>query len=323
MQIVVLDGGTTDQGDADETWRPLSALGPTVVHARTPAAQVIERARGAAAVITNKVRLGGEVLGALPDLRYVGILATGSNVVDLDAARGRGIAVTNVPGYSTESVAELVFAHILHFTHGVAAHDAAAKAGAWAAAPDFSAPLRPLRELAGKTLVVVGLGAIGRAVARIGAGFAMRVVAAAVPGSPGAGGAGRTPLMQALAEADVVTLHCPLTEATASLVDARFLAALGPGAILINTGRGGLVDETALGAALAAGRLGGVGLDVLRDEPPPANHPLLAPGAPWAARIAVTPHIGWATVESRARLAREAAANLAAFLAGSSRNRLV
>jgi glycerate dehydrogenase len=178
-------------------------------------------------------------------------------------------------------------------------------------------------ELAGKTLAVVGSGAIGSAVARIGAGFGMQIVRAAVPGAPPRAGTTRTPLAEALPRADVVTLHCPLTEATRGLVDARFLAAMKPGAILINTARGGLVDEPALVAALAAGRLRGVGLDVLSVEPPPADHPLTNPRAPWADRLVVTPHIGWGTVESRRRLAAEVIENLAAFLRGERRNRVV
>ena len=263
--------------------------------------------------------LDGALLRALPRLRYIGVSATGTNVVDLAAAREHHIAVTNVPGYSTESVAQLVFAQLLHLAVDVAGHSAAVKAGAWARTPDFCFFQRPLIEWAGKTLVIVGLGAIGRAVARIAAGFGMTVIAAAVPGSSSSG---RTPLAEALPRADAVTLHCPLTPATERLVDARFLAQLRPGAMLVNTSRGGLIDEPALVAALAAGHLGAVALDVLGQEPPPPDHPLTNPAAPWAGRVLVTPHLAWGTVESRARLRREVAENLAAFLRGEPRNRV-
>ena len=322
MRIVILDSFAADQGDPDAFWAGLRALGELSVHPRTNAGDLLARAAGAGALLTNKVPLDAAAVAALPELRYVGVLATGTNVVDLAAARAAGVAVTNVAGYAAESVAELVFALVLQFTHDVAGHAAAVRAGAWAASPDFSFFTRPLIELAGKTLVVVGSGAIGGAVARIGAAFGMHVVSAAVPGAPPRAGAPRTPLAEALPRADVVTLHCPLTEATRGLVDARFLASMKPGAILINTARGGLVDEPALVAALAAGRLGGVGLDVLSVEPPPADHPLTDGRAPWAARLVVTPHIGWGTVEARRRLAAEVTENLGAFLRGERRNRV-
>ncbi|MBN2573447.1 MAG: D-2-hydroxyacid dehydrogenase [Deltaproteobacteria bacterium] len=317
MRIVLLDGFSTDQGD--ESWPELRALGDLVVHPRTRPAQVLERCAGAQAVLTNKVAISAETMAALPGLRYIGLTSTGTNVVDLAAARDRHIAVTNVPAYSTESVAELVFAMILHFCFRAAEHDAAVKAGRWAQSPDFCFFLAPLRELDGKTLVVVGRGAIGQAVGRIGAAFGMHVVAAAVPGSSSAE---RVPLFEALPLGDVVTLHCPLTPSTRGMVNREFLAALRDDAILINTSRGPVVDEAALREALAAGKLGGVGLDVLEREPPVASHPLLEPDAPWASRLLVTPHLGWGTREARARLAFEVAANLAAFQAGGRRNRV-
>jgi len=321
MRIVILDGFPADQGDVEGFWGGLRAQGQLIVHARSADADVVARCQGAGAAVTNKVAFRAADLAALPQLKYVGISATGTNIVDLDAARAAGVAVTNVPGYGTEAVAELVFALIFQFTHDVAGHAAAVKRGAWASSPDFAFFIRPLAELAGKTLVLVGTGAIGGAVARIGEAFGMRVVKAAVPGSPTA--AGRTPLADALPLADVVSLHCPLTPATQGLVDARFLGALRPNAILINTGRGALVNETDLLAALDTGRLGGVGLDVLAQEPPPAAHPLLDPAAPWAARVVVTPHIGWGTIEARRRLAAEVTENLAAFVRGERRNRVV
>ena len=292
-RLVVLDSFAIDQGEPEAAWGELAALGELVVHAQTEPQEIAARCAGALAVFSNKL------------------------------ARAAGLAVTNVPGYATESVAELVFALILHFSHDVAGHNAAVKVGVWAASSDFCFFRQPLIELAGKTLVVVGAGAIGGAVARIGEAFGMEVVRAAVPGAPVRPGAPRTPLAEAWPRADFISLHCPLTEATRGLVSADFLAALKPGAFLINTGRGGLVDEAALIAALTGGRLGGAGLDVLSVEPPPPNHPLTDPRAPWAGRVVVTPHIGWGTVEARRRLLTETALNLKAFLAGQRRNRIV
>jgi glycerate dehydrogenase len=322
MRIVVLDGFPADQGDA-AVWDGLRALGEVVAHPRTRPGELLERCRGADAVLTNKVEIGADTLGARPEIRYVGVTATGTNIVDLDAARARGVAVTNVPGYAADAVAELVFALVLHLARDVAGHAAAVRAGAWAASPDFCFFLGPQLELAGKTLVVIGSGAIGGAVARIGGAFGMRVVQAAVPGAPARSGQARVPLAEALPLADVVTLHCPLTRETRGLADARFFAALRPGAILVNTSRGPLVDEAALVGALASGRLRGAGLDVLSVEPPAAGHPLLDPAAPWAARLVVTPHIAWGTVEARRRLVEAVTANLHAFLDGAHLNRVV
>lgn len=317
MRIAILDAATTEQGK--DCWDAFRVLGTVAVYPRSTPSEALTRVAGCAALITNKVLIGADLLAAAPDLRYVGVIATGYNVVDLAACRARGVAVTNAPGYGTASVAQLVFAFILHHAQDVAGHAAAVRAGRWAAGPDFCFTLRPLRELAGQTIAIVGSGAIGSAVARIAEGFGMRVLRCAVPGSTSQG---RTSLAEALPVADVVTLHCPLTTATTRLVDAGFLGAMKPGALLVNTGRGGLVDEQALASALASGRLGGAGLDVLGSEPPPADHPLLRSDAPWAGRLWVTPHLGWATVEARARLVAEAAENLRAFIAGERRNRV-
>jgi glycerate dehydrogenase len=321
-RIVVLDSFAIDQGEPETAWSELAALGDLVVHPQTEPAEVAAHARDAVAVLTNKVALGAAELEALPAVRYLGITATGTNVVDLGAARAAGIAVTNVPGYATDSVAELVFGLILKFAFDVAGHNASVKAGVWAAWSDFCFFRQPLMELAGKTLVLVGAGAIGAAVARIGEAFGMRVIRAAVPGAPPRPGQPRTPLDEALPAGDFVSLHCPLTDRTRGLVGAAFLARMKPRAILINTSRGGLIDEAALIAALESGRLGGAGLDVLGVEPPPPVHPLTDPRAPWAGRVVITPHIGWGTVEARARLVAEVSRNLAAFLAGQRRNRV-
>ena len=320
MRTVILDSFTADQG-APGWWDGLRALGELVVYPRTSGDEVVARAAGATAILTNKVAVSASSLAALPDLRYIGVLATGTNIVDLAAAQTHGVAVTNVPGYAAEAVAQLVFALVLHFTHDVAGHSADVKAGAWARSPDFCFFRQPLPELAGKTLAIVGSGNIGGAVARIGAGFGMEVVHAAVPGSPTS--RGRTPLVEALARADVVSLHCPLTADTRGMVDANFLGAMKPTAILINTGRGLLINDAELVAALARGQLAGVGLDVLSAEPPPADHPLTDARAPWARRVVITPHIAWGTVEARRRLEAAVTKNLQAFLEGTALNRVV
>ncbi|MEK7415392.1 MAG: D-2-hydroxyacid dehydrogenase [Planctomycetota bacterium] len=317
MHIVVLDAVTTEQGS--DCWAPLRALGDVEIYGRSTPSEVLARVARADVVITNKVVIGASEIAAAPSLRYVGLLSTGYNVVDVVACRARGVAVANVPGYSTASVAQLVFAFLLHHAQDVAGHADAVRAGKWATAPDFCFTLRPMRELAGQTLAIVGSGAIGSAVARIADGFAMRVLRCAVPGSSTPG---RVPLAEALPVADAVTLHCPLTPSTTRLVDARFLTAMKSGAVLINTGRGGLIDEAALLTALRDGHLGAACLDVLSAEPPAADHPLLKPGAPWAARLSVTPHIGWATVEARTRLVAEVADNVRAFQTGNRRNRV-
>lgn len=317
MRIVVLDAATMSQGV--DCWDSLRALGSVELHARSSPAEAMERMRGAEVVLTNKVTLGLNEFAAAPGLRYVGVLATGHNVVDVAACRSRGIALANVPGYSTESVAQLVFAFLLHQTQDVAGHAAAVRAGRWSTGSDFCFTLQPLHELAGRTLALVGSGAIGSVVARIASGFGMPVVRCAVPGSASPS---RVPLDEALPNADVVTLHCPLTPVTTRLVDRAFLGRLKPGAVLVNTGRGGLIDEMALSEALTSGRLGGACLDVLTTEPPPADHPLLALAAARPDRLWITPHIGWASVQARSRLVTEAAANIRAFVVGERRNRV-
>jgi glycerate dehydrogenase len=317
MRIVVLDGFPADQGEL--TWDGLAPFGEIVVYPRTRATDLLTRAEGARALLTNKVVLDAAAIEALPELRYVGVVATGTNVVDVAACRARGVAVTNVPGYSTHSVAQLVFALLLHFTHGVAAHDARVKRGDWASSVDFMFTAQPLTELAGRTLTVMGMGAIGRAVRDVALAFGMNVLAGAVPGSSVVG---RVPLVEALPRSDYVSLHCPLTPATQQLVSAEFLGRLKPGAVLVNTGRGALLDEAAVLTALVTGRLGGLALDVLAGEPPPAGHPLLSGSAPYARKVVVTPHIGWATTAARARLVATAVENYAAFTRGERTNRV-
>lgn len=318
MRIVILDSFPADQGDT-QAWSPLIGLGDVAIYPRTASDELMVRCAGADALLTNKVVLDSAIIGQLPDLKYIGVTATGTNVVSLDAAGERGIVVTNVPAYSTASVAQLVFAYILHFASAVTLHDEAVKAGQWAGCRDFSFLSAPIHELAGKTLVTVGTGAIGSAVAAIGDAFGMRHIAAAVPGSTTPG---RVPLEEALPQADYVSLHCPLTARTQHLVNEGFLRQMKRTAYLINTGRGPLVDEAALAAALANGLIAGAAVDVLSQEPPSAGSPLLEANAPWASRLIVTPHIGWATTEARARLIAETVENVRAFAAGEVRNRV-
>lgn len=318
MNIVVLDGHPLNPGDL--SWAPLEALGTLTVYERTPAGQVIGRAAEAAVVLTNKVLLDRETIAALPGLRYIGVLATGYNVVDLEAARERGIVVTNVPAYSTPSVAQMVFALLLELTQQVAHHAHLTRWGHWSECPDFSFWDRPLVELDGMTLGLVGFGAIGQQVARIGHAFGMRILVhtahperhAAAAQPLGVTFAGLDELFGA---GDVISLHCPLTADTRHLVDSRRLALMKPSAYLINTGRGPLVDEEALALALKEKKLAGAGIDVLSQEPPPGNHPLLS-----APNCFVTPHIAWATRAARQRLLATAAANVEAFLAGEPQN---
>lgn len=318
MKIVVLDGYTLNPGDL--VWQPLLDLGECEIYDRTAAEQVLARAAGARAVLTNKTVLSRAQIEALPALEYIGVLATGVNVVDLAAARQRRITVTNVPAYSTASVAQMVFALLLEMTQQVGCHDRLVHEGYWATSPDFSFWQRPLYELDGLILGIVGFGAIGRRVATIAAAFGMKVQVhtlhpARYRGHPAAGNVDFVDLNTLFGSSDVVSLHCPLTADTEDLVDAKRLQSMKPSAFLINTGRGGLIDEEALAGALRQERIAGAGLDVLSSEPPPADHPLLA-----APNCFITPHIAWATRAARLRLMQEATENLRAFLRGRPRN---
>jgi glycerate dehydrogenase len=305
-RIVVLDGHTLNPGDL--SWSALEALGDCTIHAHTPAAEIVTRAAGAPIVLTNKTPLSAATLAALPDLRYLGVLATGYNVVDVAAARARGIPVANVPLYGTASVAQHVFALLLELTQHVGRHSASVRAGRWSESRDFCFWETPLLELSGRTLGIVGAGRIGSAVARIAEAFGMKVVFARRSG-------GRDELEQVLRTADVISLHCPLTDDTRHLINATTLGWMKPSVLLINTSRGPLIDEAALAAALHAGQIAGAGLDVLSTEPPPAGNPLFT-----APNCIITPHIAWATRAARSRLMGTAIANVAAFLAGKPEN---
>jgi glycerate dehydrogenase len=316
LPAAFLDLASVDRGDLD-----LSDLRGTGArwsfHPRTPPELTAERLAGAAVAVTNKVVIDGALMTASPALRLVCVAATGTNNVDLAAARERGIAVCNVTGYATASVVQHVYALILALTARLAEHAAAALDGRWAASDQFCVLDFPFRELAGKTLGVVGYGELGRGVARVAEALGMRVLVAQRPGGPPA--PGRVALDDLLAASDVVTLHVPLAANTRGLVGRAELALMRPDALLINTARGGLVDEAALADALRAGRLGGAGVDVLAVEPPRDGSPLLDPSVP---NLIVTPHVAWASRESRQRLLDEVAANIRAFLAGESRNRV-
>ena len=315
MKIVVLDGYGMNPGDL--SWSEIEALGSLTVYPRTAPADVLARAAGADAVLTNKTVLDGATLRALPGLKYVGVLATGYNVVDIDTARELGIVVTNIPAYSTASVAQMVFAHLLAVTNRVEHYTADNHAGRWTACPDFCYWDESVTELADKTFGIVGFGNIGRAVARIALAFGMRVLAFTSKAADALpeGVEKATDMRELFSRSDVLSLHCPLTADTRRLVCADTLALMKPSAILINTGRGPLVDEAALADALNAGRLPAAGVDVLSSEPPAADNPLLS-----ARNCYITPHIAWASTEARRRLMAITASNLRAFLAGSPVN---
>ncbi len=312
--IVILDAFTANPGD--QSWVGLETLAPLSTFERTEEEAIVARAAGATLVLTNKTPLTAATINALPSLRYIGVLATGYNIVDVGAARARGIVVSNVPAYSTASVAQVVLALLLELTHRTGHHAEVVRAGRWSACPDFSFWDFPLVELAGRTFGIVGYGQIGRAVGRIAAALGMKVIATKSDDRPGRDGEVELVPMEVLfREADVISLHCPLTPKTQGLVNAERLAQMKPGALLINTGRGPLIVEQDLADALNAGRIAGAGLDVLSAEPPPASNPLLT-----AKNCLITPHFAWATREARGRLIEIATENVRAFLAGTPRN---
>ncbi len=317
MKIVILDGYTLNPGDLD--WAPLKDLGKCIIHPRTAGGQIVERAHDADIILTNKTVVTAETLAQLPLLKYIGVLATGVNVVDLKAAEQHNIVVTNVPGYSTDSVAQMTFALLLEMTQQVGLHNSLVQQGDWVRCEDFSFTARPLLELADKTLGVVGFGKIGRKVAQIAAAFGMKVlVHTAHPEKY----QNETKLEfvdidQLFSLADVITLNCPLTEMTENLVNTARLARVKQGALLINTGRGQLIDEAAVAEALEEGYLGGYATDVLSQEPPHEENPLFA-----APNCYMTPHIAWATVEARQRLLQVVVENIIAFQNGTPQNRV-
>lgn len=319
--IVALDAHTLsplqpgEQSPFHPGWDALAALGSLRLYPRTRPDEVISRAQEAQILLTNKTVLSAEHINALPNLEYIGVMATGYNVVNLDAARARGIPVTNIPGYGTASVAQHVFALTLELAARTGATDAAVKNGDWARCPDFCFTVAPFFEMAGKTLGIVGFGTIGHAVARIGAAFGMRVIAHSRTPKPSDVPIEWVFREDLFARADVLTLHCPLTEDTRNFINADSLAKMKRSAFLINTGRGPLIDEPALAVALKNGTIAGFGGDVLSAEPPPAGNPLLS-----APNTVITPHIAWASVEARGRLMGILVENVRAFLAGAPVN---
>jgi glycerate dehydrogenase len=311
MKIVILDGHVLNPGDLG--WDALRRLGDLEVFDRTLEDQIVHRAREADAVLTMRTPLPAQTLRQLNRLRYIGVMFTGYDGIDLKTARELGIPVTNVPTYGTASVAQLVFAMLLELCHHVALHSAATHAGEWSRCPDFSFWKSPLIELQGKTMGVIGLGQIGRNVGEIAMAMGMRVIAADeirkdVPKWPHFRWCSVDDL---LAVSDVVTLHCPLLPHTRGIINAASLSKMKSGAFLINTSRGPLIIEQDLADALNNGRLAGAAVDVLSSEPPSADNPLLH-----ANNCIVTPHIAWATKEARSRLMETAVSNLGAFLAG-------
>lgn len=314
MQIVLLDGYASNPGDL--TWEPLKAMGEVTVYDRTQPSEVVERAHDAEIIVTNKVTLTRQTLEQLPNLRLICVLATGYNTIDTLAARDLGITVCNVPAYSTDSVAQMVFALILNMTNRVAHYARQTREGRWSAAPDFCYWDLPVSELAGKTLGIVGLGHIGAKVASIAREFGMDVFAFTSKNSIDLPDyIQKTTLEGLFGVSDILTLHCPLTADTHELINARTLARMKRGALLVNTGRGPLVNEADVAEALASGQLGGYGADVMCSEPPAADNPLFAqPNA------FITPHIAWASVEARQRLLNATFDNIRAFLDGHPQN---
>lgn len=311
MKIVVLDGHAVNPGD--NPWDELAGLGDLSVYERTPSEHVLARARGADVLLVNKVPLTAPALAQLSELRFISVLATGHNVVDVIAARRLGIAVSNVPEYGTDSVAQHVFALLLELCHRVSDHHAAVQAGEWLVAPDFCFWKAPLVELADRTMGIVGFGRIGRRVGEIAHAFRMRVIAAGGFGSaaPEYEPFAWKDLATVFSTADVVSLHCPLTDTNSRFVNRQLLSRMKPAAFFINTARGQLVDEQALADALNAGQLAGAGLDVVTTEPMRSDNPLLH-----ARNCRITPHMAWGSLAARRRLMAATVSNVRAFLAG-------
>ena len=314
MNIVILDGYTANPGDL--SWKGLEEFGSVTVYDRTKPDETVARAKDAEIVLTNKVVIGRNEMEQLPHLKYIGVLATGYNVVDIKTAHERGIVVTNVPAYSTESVAQMVFAHLLTVTNRTEHYAIANRDGRWSKNPDFCYWDFPHTELAGKTFGIVGLGNIGRRVAQIALAFGMKVKALTSKSDDALPeGIQKVDLQELLATSDILSLHCPLTDNTRHLISAETLRQMKSTAILINTGRGPLVDDQAVAEALHQGRLTAFCADVMTEEPPKADNPLLKePNAFF------TPHIAWASTEARVRLIQVATDNVRAFMNGQPTN---
>lgn len=314
MKIAVMDGHGVNPGDM--SWKPFEEIGQITVYPRTAPEEVVAHVGDADIVLTNKTVFNADVISQLPNVKYIGVLATGYNVVDTEAAHRRGIVVTNIPAYSTDSVAQMTFAHILNITNRVGYYAAKNSDGEWSRCPDFCYWDTPLTDLSGKTIGIVGLGHIGSKVARLAQNFGMDVFAYTSKNAADLpAGINKTTLDGLLGISDIITLHCPLTPSTRELINKESIKKMRRGAILINTGRGPLVNEADVAEALQEGRLGAYGADVMCSEPPAADNPLFAQPNAY-----ITPHIAWATVEARERLMAIAVNNLKAFVSGNPVN---
>lgn len=302
MKIVILDGYTANPGDI--SWEELEAMGELEIHDRTPQEKVVETIGDAEVIYTSKNKINGEIMDACPNLKFIGVLATGYDNIDIKAAKDRGIAVCNVPGYSTDPVAQHTFALLLEITNHVALHNAAVQAGEWSAANDFCIVKKPISQLAGKSLGIIGYGNIGRKVASIAEAFGMTVNIYSRD-------------KEAAMKSDIVSLHCPATPENRGFINRQFISQMKDGAILINTARGALINEADLAEALSSGKISAAGIDVLDGEPPRADNPLI--GAP---NCFITSHIAWASKEARTTICQVSASNLASFLSGGTDNRL-
>lgn len=314
MKIVVLDGYGVNPGDL--SWETLEALGDVEIYPRTAPEDVIDRCFNAEIILTNKVVINKQILVSLPRLKYIGVLATGYNVVDVDTASDLDIIVTNIPAYSTDSVVQMTFAHILTMTNRVEHYTQQNRNGRWSNNPDFVYWDTPLIELAGKTMGIVGLGNIGMKVAQLARCFGMEVYAfTSKASSLLPEGIQKTTFEGLLSVSDILSLHCPLNRSTREMINASSLAKMKEGALLINTGRGPLVNEADVAEALRSGHLGGYGADVMCQEPPAEDNPLFS-----APNAYITPHIAWATFEARKRLIAIAVGNVKAFIDGNPVN---
>lgn len=316
MKIVNLDGYTTNPGDL--SWEGIEKLGDYTVYDRTAPEDIIKRAKGAQILMVNKVIITKEILDALsPELKYIGLQSTGYNVVDCEYARKLGITVSNIPSYSTNAVAQLVFSYILLMTNEVSLHSDAVRNGEWTNCPDFCFWKKPLTELGGKTIGIIGFGAIGQKVARIANAFDMKVIAynPREKAYDSSINAKLTDFNTILCESDIITCHCPLTPETKKMINSETISKMKDGVIFINTSRGPVVDQQALANALNSGKIKGAGLDVLETEPPKADNPLLS-----ADNCYITPHIAWAAKETRKRLLDILESNLKAYLNGTPKN---
>jgi len=314
MKIVVLDGYAMNPGDL--SWKGLMELGDCQLYDRTQPNEIFNRIIDVDVVITNKALIDKQLIDRLPNLRYIGVTATGFNVVDIQAASRKGIVVTNIPAYSTDSVAQLVFSHLLNIVNRVEMHASSVRSGEWTNSPDFAYWKSPQTELTGKTIGIIGFGRIGRKVAQIAAAFGMKVIfhnRSQVVDAPV--GMRQLTLEQVFAESDVVSVNCPLSVENSEFVNQNLLSKMKPSAIFINTGRGGLINEMDLANALNTGVIAGAGLDVLSTEPPKQDNPLLT-----AKNCFITPHIAWATLEARQRLMNITIENLKYYISGKPKN---